>query len=65
MFNNMKIFWGNYKNYDTDNRLTADFTFRVSPLNTGGQFGSSVVVDDVSNHNQYSININRTLDSVV
>ena len=57
----MKNFWGTYKNYDTDNRLTADFTFRVSPLNSGGQFGSSVVVDDVSNQNQYSINIDRTL----
>lgn len=57
----MKNFWGNYKNYDTDNRLTAAFTFGVFPLNSGGQSKSLAVIEDIANNNQYSINIDRTL----
>ncbi len=56
-----KNFWGNYNNYDTDNDLTAAFTFGVFPLNSGGQSKSMAVTDDVSNHNQYSITIDRAL----
>lgn len=57
-----KNLWGTFVNYDTDNRLTAAFEYGVYPLNFGGQSQSGVMTDDVSNNNQYSIQIDRSLE---